>query len=351
MNDSHCRAIIGPVLGLLACIPVASVVSATELQPVTVERLSERVVVATTPLLGRNNVVAIATRKGLVLIDTGACPFIAGELKRELEKQLGRTDWAYVLNTHVHDHTGGNALFKDVPIIAHENAVEDTKRIAEFLASEEKKAPSLRALRGQLEKVQEQLDSGAGDGENLRGQLAFWQGIESDIVKGFEVIGPSVTFTDELTLDMGDVTIRAAYLGRGHSQSDIAVYVPEEKLLVAGGACGPGFPKISDTVGIPDIERSMALLDRLLESGIEHVVSGHAEPKGREIAEQRRDYYRDLLAGVRAARAQNLTLEQAQAALGVEQRFPYMREAKVFQGTLDEAQAANVAAVYKLVQP
>jgi len=37
-------------------------------------------------------------------------------------------------------------------------------------------------------------------------------------------------------------------------------------------------------------------------------------------------------------------------ALGLEQRFPYMRGTRVFQGTPEQAHAANVAAVWKLVQ-
>jgi glyoxylase-like metal-dependent hydrolase (beta-lactamase superfamily II) len=184
----------------------------------------------------------------------------------------------------------------------------------------------------------------------LRAQLVYWQDIESDAVKGFELVVPNLRFTDELTLDMGDVTIHALYLGRGHSASDIAIHVPEEKLLVAGSACGPFFPKIGDQVRLADLERSVSVFDRVLQSGVEHVVPSHSEVGDRELAQRRRDYYRDLLAGVADARRQGLGLEQTQAALGLEQRFPYMREAKAFRGTPGEAHAANVAAVWKLLQ-
>lgn len=343
MQPAHSRAFVTLMVGALAGLSVAS----AESQTVTVERLSDRVLVANTPPLGRNNVTAIATRKGLVLIDAAATPFIAGQIQRELEKQLGRSDWAYVFNTHVHDHTGGNVLFRQVPIVGHENTVEETKRLAELMTSEERKAPSLRFARGKIEDVQKKLDGGAADTVALQAELAFWRGAEDDMVKGFEVVAPTVRLTDELTLDMGDVTIRAVHPGRGHSPSDVVIHVPEERLLVAGSACGPFFPTIGDTVGLADLERSIAVLDRLLEAGVERVVPSHGEVGGREIAERRRDYQRDLVAGVRAARQQGLTLEQAQQTLGLD-RFPYMREAPVFQGTREEKQAANVAAVWKL---
>ncbi len=335
MRQSHDLVAVAVFLGALACAPAAS---PAEGPTVKVERLSDRVLVARAPLLGVNNVTVIATRKGLVLIDSAACPSVAGQLKQAIEQQLGRTDWAYVINTHVHEHTGGNILFKSVPIIGHENAVDDTRKMAALLASEENKASSLRFVHGKIEELQKKLDGAAdaiGDGEALRAQLALLRGIESDIVKGFELVAPTMRFTDELTLDMGDLTIHALYVGGVHSASDILVHVPEEKLVVAGSCCNPFFPSIGDTVRLADLER---------------VVPSHAEVAGRELAERRRDYYRDLLAGVADARRQGLTLEKTQAALGLEQRFPYMRDVRVFQGTREERHAANVAAVWKLVR-
>jgi glyoxylase-like metal-dependent hydrolase (beta-lactamase superfamily II) len=346
MHQSHCRALVALAVSTLAC---ASAVSAAETRAVTVDRLSDRVLVASAPLLGRNNVTAIATRKGLVLVDAAVCPFVAGKLKQEIEKQLGRSDWAYVINTHVHDHTGGNVLFKSLPIIGHEHSVEDTKAFVDFMTSEEKKAPSVRFVQGKRQEVEKKLEAGEGDAEALKAELALWRGVESDVTRGFEAVAPTVRIADELTLDMGDVTIRAIHSGRGHSASDLVVYVPEEKLLVAGSACGGFLPSIRDEVGLADLKRSVAVFDRVLQEGLEHVVPSHADPGGRQLAEQRRDYYRDLLAGVASARGQGLTLEKAQETLGLESRFPYLREAKVFKGTPQDVHAANVAAVWTLL--
>lgn len=357
MQQSHCRAFLTSVLAVLACACLASAGNAAgaartagDDSIVSVERVSDGVVVASPPF-GRNNVTAIATQKGLVLLDAGACPSIASKLKRAIEKRLGRSDWAYLINTHVHDHTGGNVLFKDLPIIGHENTVADTRPVVEFLASPEKLAPTLNAIQEKIREAQKKLDGGAGDGDALRAELAYWRDIENDASKGFELVVPNVRFTDELTLDMGDVTIHALYVGGGHSASDVVVHVPEKKLLVAGSSCGPFFPKVGETVRLADLSHAVAVLDRILQGGVEQVVPAHAEVAGRELAERRRDYYRDLVAGVKGARGEGLTLEKAQETLGLERRFAYMSDVKPFQGTAQEMHAANVAAVWKLVQP
>jgi cyclase len=335
--------IFGALLGALLVAPAES-------QSVAIERLSDRVLVASVPLLGRANVTTVATKKGLVLIDTGTSLSVTAKLKQEIEKQLGRTDWAYVINTHAHDHVGGNAVFKQLPIIAHENIVGEMKTgWIDAMASEEKRAPSVRFVQGKIQEVQKQLDGGTADGEALKAQLAFWRVLEGEAVKGFEVAVPTVTFSENLTLDMGDATIRAMYFGRGHTLSDVVVHIPEERLLVSGSACNPFLPAIADTVRLTDLKRSIAVLDRVLDSGVDHVVGGHAEVAGGAVVQQWRDYYRDLLAGVTVAHDQGLTIEQAQAQLKLEQRFPYMRDVKTRKGSPEEAHVANVAAVWKLV--
>ena len=348
MHRPNRRAIMGLTFGALVCALGAGPAHA---QIVNIERLSDRVLVANALFLGRSNVVAVSTRKGLLLIDTGYTPSITARLKQEIEKQFGRKDWAYVIHTHAHEHVGGDVVFKDVPILAHENIPGDIKRLVDYLASEEKRAPQMRFIQGKEQELQKQIDNGPANSETLKAQLTVWQERERELAKGFEVPVPAVRFSEDMTLDMGDVTAQALYLGRGHSLSDVAIYIPEEKLLVSGGTCHPFFPKVSDATRLSDLKRSIAVLDRVLDAGVEHVVAGHAEVAGRPIVERWRNYHRDLLAAVTAAHDQGLTLEKAQAQLSLGQRFPYMRDVEArFGGTREEIQTANVAAVWKLVQ-
>jgi hypothetical protein len=45
---------------------------------------------------------------------------------------------------------------------------------------------------------------------------------------------PNVTFDDHMTVFRGDREIRLLYLGRGHSDTDVIVYLPKEKIVATG---------------------------------------------------------------------------------------------------------------------
>ena len=45
---------------------------------------------------------------------------------------------------------------------------------------------------------------------------------------------PDVTFTDEMSVDLGGRVVELRYLGRGHTEGDIVVWMPRERVLFAG---------------------------------------------------------------------------------------------------------------------
>ncbi len=50
----------------------------------------------------------------------------------------------------------------------------------------------------------------------------------------FELTYPNITFNDRMTLRFGDITVDMRYLGAAHTDGDIIIYVPEEKLPIVG---------------------------------------------------------------------------------------------------------------------
>ena len=48
------------------------------------------------------NVTVIETQKGLVAIETEFVPSVMKTIKEAAEKEFGRNDWAYVINTDAH---------------------------------------------------------------------------------------------------------------------------------------------------------------------------------------------------------------------------------------------------------
>ena len=63
---------------------------------------------------GWDNVTALSTQKGIVVIDAGISYSLTAEYRKVIEQRFNRNDFAYLINTHPHhDHTRGNPVFSD----------------------------------------------------------------------------------------------------------------------------------------------------------------------------------------------------------------------------------------------
>ena len=116
------------------------------------------------------------------------------------------------------------------------------------------------------------------------------------------------------------------YFGKGHSTSDILIYVPQERLLVSGAVVyqRAHIPEIAEETQLQDIHRFLAVLDQFLADDvkIDHVVPGHSPVLVKNDLAPVRDYYQRMLTGVRAAQQEGLTLEQATQAAGRADELP-----------------------------
>ena len=78
---------------------------AADAQDVILRRVTDRVITLSMSNLSMHtNVTVIETQKGLVCIETEFVPSVMKAIKKAAEKELGRKDWAYVINTHGHLH-------------------------------------------------------------------------------------------------------------------------------------------------------------------------------------------------------------------------------------------------------
>ena len=302
---------------------------------VNLERLSNRVLLAYWVGTDRRcNLTAIQTRKGLVLIDTEMSPRIMAPIKARIEQVFGRTNWAYVINTHAHDsHPGGNSLFPGATIVGHENLAADMQWIVRRQTDVDVKQRELdradllvRNLRASLP----QVGRNPGQVRLIQGEIRFWELHTQDLREGYAVVQPSLTFADQLMLDCGDLQLELVFFGKGHSLSDTLIYVPQEKLLVTGAIVyqRAHLPEIGESSRLDDVHRFIAVLDRFLapEVKIDRVVPAHSPPLLKQDLAPVRDYYQRMLSGVRAAQQQGLTLEEAKARLTVSRSFPALRE-------------------------
>src|ERR1043166_8700684 len=67
------------------------------------------------------NIAASVGDDGIVIVDDQFAP-LADKIRAALKEVSGDKPLRFVINTHFHgDHTGGNALFHDATIVAHDN--------------------------------------------------------------------------------------------------------------------------------------------------------------------------------------------------------------------------------------
>ncbi len=301
---------------------------------VCIERLSERVLLAYWLGTGRCNLTAIRSEKGLVIIDTEMSPRIMAPIKERIEKEFGRSDWAYVINTHAHDnHAGGNSLFPNATVVGHDNLWEDMQWLIRKQADPDAKSRDLdrAALTGRnLWAALPRFSRSPADARRIRGEIRFWELYAKDMKEGYELVKPSLTFADRHTLDLGDLRLELVFFGKGHSLSDTLVYVPQERLLVTGAIVyqRAHLPEIGEQSQLEDVHRFLTVLDGFLAKDvrIDHVVPSHSLPLRRSDLVPVRDYYRRMLTEVRAARQEGLNLKQATVRLSVRTRFPAFRE-------------------------
>jgi len=309
-------------------------------QYVRIERLSQRVLLA--HWLGtdrRCNLTAIQSQKGLVVIDTEMSPRIMAPIKKRIEQVFGRDDWAYVINTHAHDnHAGGNSLFKGAVIVGHENLAEDMQWLIRRQAEPDFKRKELDRAAQLLRNLRAFLPQVARNRMQTRmvqGEIRFLELHTQDLQDGYEIVKPSLTFADSHTLDLGGLKLELVFFGKGHSISDILIYVPQEKLLVTGGIIyqRAQLPEIGEQSQLQDVHRFMAVLDSLLAEGvqIDRVVPSHSPPLLRSDMFPVRDYYQKMLTGVLAARQEGLTLSQVTERFAVKTTFPNFREPQAGQ--------------------
>ncbi|MDQ1323790.1 MAG: hypothetical protein QG587_1125 [Chloroflexota bacterium] len=223
-------------------------------------------------------IVAVLGGDTALVVDTRTTLAQAREILDDL-RDLGSPRVGIVVNTHGHyDHVFGNAVFRPAVIWGHERCRTMIELTGE--AQREKVARDVPALAGELAEVV--LDP------------------------------PERVFADAAILDLDGREIRIAYLGRGHTDNDIVVSIPDADVLCAGDLLENGAPPWFGD-GYPmdwpaTVERVLAL------TGERTVVSpGHGDHAGRTFVETSLGQFRAIAALASRLHAGDLDIEGAMA--------------------------------------
>ncbi len=204
--------------------------------------------------------VFLVTPGGIVVTDPinkGVAKWLKGELKKRFNKPV-----KYLIYSHDHqDHNSGGEVFADTAtVIAHENARAD-------IISE--KRPTAV---------------------------------------------PGITFSDEMTIEIGGQKVELTYVGRGHSDNMIVVNFPAERTLYA---CDfivvkrMGYKKLSDAY-FPDW---IGAIKKVEGMDFDTLATCHGKMGTKADARVNRVFYEDLYGAVLKAVRAGQSLEEMQAGI------------------------------------
>jgi glyoxylase-like metal-dependent hydrolase (beta-lactamase superfamily II) len=316
--------------------------------PVRVERLSERVLMLTEDSPMENIVVAVAAKKGIVVIDSTGSPATAALFRKAIEKEFARSDFKYVINTHAHwDHSWGNQVFPEAVVIGHENSLGQAAQQARSAEN------MLRRGRERVAALQQGLQKVGTDAEQkakLLTELAFQERIVQGLSTAFTPVPPAISFSDTMTLDMGDVSFKMYFFGRAHSGSDIFIHIPAEKILVTGDIfLDVGWLPLFSGMDTLDVPKWCEVLDRLFNDtdGFSTVIPGHRRAWSRDKLKMWKEYIENLWAGVNAAKKEKQTLAQVLERFPLEERYFYLKELGHSEQRIKEFHVRNVEAFWR----
>jgi glyoxylase-like metal-dependent hydrolase (beta-lactamase superfamily II) len=341
-----CLAAFFFVLGSFCFLQGAEINQTEEEIPVEVVRLSDRVLVLKEDVMG-NNVTAIASKKGLIVVDNSGFPSTARKMRGMIEKEFNRSDFAYVINTHFHwDHAWGNQVFPEATIIGHADCPVMMERDKEYAAI---RVQNMRQRLQEQKTKFSQADPNSSEAQNIRRSIKQMERDIKDHSEGFVITPPRITFNDRMTWDLGDITLKMYFFGRAHSGTDIFIHIPEEGLLLTGDIfldrrwlpLFAGQPEL-------DVPKWIEVLHAVLDGPdkLTKVIPGHLDLWTPEKLDLWRDYIVDLWDGLNKAKAEGLGFDELAARFPLGEKYLYLRENGHTDVRIQEFHRANLEAFW-----
>ena len=252
------------------------------------------------------NTAIIESADGVMVVDTHSKPSAARVIVAQLRDITARPV-RYVVNTHFHwDHWHGNEVYPA--------AYPDAEIVTNQITREAMVRKGLKRIQDHVRQVPDEI-------ARLRSALAAARGSEEratletdlrlaesylDEVRALRPALPTIAFEQTMKLYRRDRESHLLHLGRAHTEGDVFVYLPKEKVVITGDAVIGWTPFMGD--GYP--EEWAGTLDRLGQLDWTHLIMGHGDVAGREWFETFRSYVRDMVEAVRREAATGATLDE-----------------------------------------
>jgi glyoxylase-like metal-dependent hydrolase (beta-lactamase superfamily II) len=298
-----------------------------------------------------SNAAVILTNDGVVVVDSHSKPSAAYALYKEIQG-VTRQPIRKVINTHFHwDHWQGNQVYAetspDLEIITSERTKENLTRPDAGNGGISGIEKQLTTLPKEIEKLKDDILK-ATDAEQKARMEANLQQAEAYLeeLKHLKPTFPTRTVAQSMTLQEGGRDIELLLLGRGHTDGDLYIYLPQEKIVATGDALIDWMPFLND--GFP--EDWVQTLTALEKFDFEHIIPGHGDVRPKEHLTFFRGYLADLIAAVKQAAADGASLDEMKQKLGDQLASKYEQGMSKYPlGQYRARVDTNIEAVYQKV--
>ena len=308
--------IAGAFLSLAACLAAVSGAVAGD-QNCGLTKLAEGVYVhLVEPANSADaNAGIVVLEYGVLVFDTHSTPE-AGQMLLQKIAGISSKPIILIVNSHFHaDHTHGNQVFGSGPFfLSSANARRDILQ---------RDVPAMNravsAAQAQIEKMQKNLAllTDAGSRAEIDRQIALRRGLLSRMTR-LKIVAPEMTFEEEVRLveDTREIVLR--HLGGGHTDGDIVLYLPADKIAFVGDLFfNDALPGTQDST-LLEWSRT---LDELMKIDADKFVPGHGAVGTREDVRDFAGYLAELKQMVQQSLDRGDTLEQLIAGAKVPAKY------------------------------
>lgn len=318
------------VVSLLAALP-SLVFAQGDKRSFKVEQFPGGVcaVVSTDPLglANHSNAVFIIGNDDVIVVDT---QFTLARTREVLDmlRTLTHKPVSTVINTHWHDdHTFGNQVYAEAFPSAEFIAQENTREAMETIAVSNREA-QVAGGEDAVALFRECVTSGnslAGTPMSDEEKAAYTSTADIarqylDEQKNFRAVLPTRTFKDHLALTQGTRVVELHWFGPAATRGDAVVYLPVERVLIAGDIIDNPVPFAYGC----DTDGWIAALDSVAALNPAVIIPGHGEPVSIAQVQSLRASLASLRDAAREAARSGVSIEQALAgdvAAGVEKQM------------------------------
>ena len=115
---------------------------------------------------------------------------------------------------------------------------------------------------------------------------------------------PTKTFTDSMTLEVGNQTLKLDYHGLNHSPGNISIYAPKQKVLMMIDIVFPGWAPFPDLALAQSVDGFIEAHDVILSYKFDHYIGGHLTRHGTRVdVETQKEYISDIVSAAWNANA------------------------------------------------